>query len=201
MSTATPNPCPVESSSSSSRIYRKSLYLIAGICFLVLGCAPKAGTGSFSCGEFSFSYPTEQFGITDSSEEDGLTKVIVYRNEKPFNRLELNIYRYEPEMAASILPSDLEGELNLDVGTVAGRIAEGLEVTDESGLLLTGRPGRTYEVCKAMYVRDSSGTQAIVTVTSTQVAHYNIIAVAWGETEDVIGGFAGIFDSFRVNEP
>lgn len=165
------------------------------------GCSPKPGAGSFSCGEFSFSYPTEQFGITDSSEEDGLTKVIVYRKEKPFNRLELNIYRYEPGMAASILPSELEGELDLDVETVSGRISEGLEVTDESGLLLTGRPDRTYEVCKAMYVRDSSGTQAIVSVTSTQVAHYNIIAVAWGETEAIMGGFAGIFDSYQVKEP
>ena len=179
----------------------KSLCLLAGICFLIAGCAPKAETAQYNCGEFSFSYSPKEYALTEENVDGDLTSVILYSLEKPFNRLEFNIFRYKPEMVETILPADMVGELNLDVEQVSERATAGLEITDQSGLLATGRPGRTYEACNIMAVKDENGTEALVSVTSTQVAHYNIIAIAWAESEEKIGKFAEVFESYQVSLP
>ena len=172
---------------------------MAGIC--LLSCAPKADKAQYTSGEFSFSYSPKEYALTEENVDGDLTSIVLYSQEKPFNRTEFNIYRYKPEMVETILPSEMAGELNLDVVQVSERATAGLEITDQSGLIVTGRPGRTYEACNIMAVRDSSGTEAFVSVTSSQVSNYNIIAISWGESEEKIAKFAEVFESYQVTLP
>jgi len=153
----------------------------------------------FKCGEFSFSYLSSIYDITEEVTDEELTTVILYQKAKPFNRIEFNIYRYKPEMVATILPSEMEGELNLDVEQVSARASAGLNVTEQSGLLPTGRPGRTYEACNIMYVQDENAVEALLTVTSTQIAHYNIITLSWADSEEALGSYNEVFTSFKVD--
>lgn len=177
-----------------------SLCFLTGIAFLFLGSCASPKETTYTCGGFQCSYASDLYEVTGESTEESLRSFFLYRKEKPFNRIEFNVYRYEPEMVSTLLPDALEGELNIDVMEIANRATQDFDILEETGPVCPGYPRRTYEACDLRHIRDANGVEAYVMVNSAQIRHYNIITIAWGDSLDTIESYYDVFMSFQVKE-
>lgn len=174
--------------------------VIATALALLLQCT-KPEIKTFSTGEFSFEYPSDRYEITAHEAEGKMDSFILYSKEKPFNRVEFAVYRYEPDFVATILPSELLGELRVDVIEMSHRATDGLEIKSQEGRISPEEFPWPQTVDNLMSVADTTGTEAFVRVTSMQIRHYNVIAVAWGATPEARDSFMNIYSTFKVREP
>ncbi|MBR1510023.1 MAG: hypothetical protein IJ623_05190 [Bacteroidales bacterium] len=169
------------------------------LAFLLFpGCKPS-GNGRYISGEFSFTYPAAEYTIDNESEDGALTSFFLRSKENPSNRIEFSIYRYEPDFVAKIVPSDLAKEIQIDVMEVGTRATSAFEITDQSGLIIPEQFSLPYQVNALICVRDDDGNRAIVRISSTQIEHYNVITVAWGDSEDTARSYADILSTFHVD--
>lgn len=173
--------------------------LAASLIFLPQCSEPKIET--FTSGEFSFDYPSDSFEITAREMEGKMDSFILYSEKMPFNRIEFAVYRYDPEFVATIVPSELMGELKVDVIQMSHRATDGLEIKSQEGRISPEEFPTTQAVDNLMTVSDTTGTEAIVRVSSMQMMHYNVIAVAWSATPEAMDSLMNIYSTFKVREP
>ncbi len=156
---------------------------------------------TYTSGEFSFDYPSSLYTI-EAEETDGpYTSFFLRQIENPSNRIEFSIYRYEPEFVATILPDQLAGEIRADVMDVGTRATAPFEITEQSGLIVPETISFPYKVSAIVCLRDDDGNEAVLRISSIQIAHYNVINLAWGDTDETVASYAAIFSTFRVRSP
>ena len=176
-----------------------STILVASLVLLPQCSEPEVKT--FTTGEFSFEYPSDRYEITARETEGKMDSFILYSEEMPFNRVEFAVYRYEPDFVATILPSELMGELRVDVIEMSHRATDGLEIKSQEGRISPEEFPWPQTVDNLMTVTDTTGTEAYVRITSMQIRHYNVITVAWGATPEARDSFMDIYLTFKVREP
>ena len=153
---------------------------------------------TWESGEFRFDYPAAEFELTGEQSEENLVSFKLCRRDNAANRIECNVYRYDPAFVRGIRPDQIAGEIKADVRDIRERLAGMLKVVETSELIYPEDWALPYEATGFLRVRADDGDELIIRVTSAQIAHYNVITIAWGDSPETMRAYADILSTFRV---